>query len=72
MKQKKFVSTNNFKITKNSKLCIGSVIFLENVEPSGAKSNFVYRVGLMCKHLDIEDLRKDSRVFESVDEFLNS
>ncbi len=58
-------------VTKDSKLCFGAALFLENSVRSGCRSNVAFRIGLMMQHFTLEDLRQDENIYQSFDEFRN-
>ncbi|WP_193200266.1 hypothetical protein [Nostoc sp. MG11] len=58
------------RITSDSKLCFGAVLFLENTVRGGCLSNVMFRFGLMQKEFNIDDLRQDESVYQSFEEFL--
>lgn len=60
------------RVTKDSKLCFGSVLFLENIAQGGCRSNVIYRLGLKIGHFAIDDLRKDESVFQSLEDILDA
>lgn len=59
-------------LTKESKLCFGSVLFLENAVQGGCRSNVMYRLGLRLNNFELSDLRKDPCVFQSEQDFLDA
>ncbi len=59
------------RITSDSKLCFGAVLFLENTVRGGCRSNVMFRLGLMQKEFDIDDLRQDESVYQSFEDFLS-
>ncbi|WP_193200639.1 hypothetical protein [Nostoc sp. MG11] len=58
------------RITSESKLCFGAVLFLENTVRGGCRSNVMFRFGLMRKEFRLDDLRQDESVYQSFEEFL--
>jgi hypothetical protein len=58
------------KVTSESKLCFGAVLFLENAVAGGCRSNVMFRLGLMMKEFKLDDLRQDESVYQSFEEFL--
>ena len=59
------------RVTVESKLCFGAVVFLENTVRGGCRSNVMFRFGLIRKEFTLSDLRKSEKVYQSFDEFLN-
>jgi hypothetical protein len=59
------------KVTKDSKLCFGSVLFLENVASGGCRSNVAYRFGLILGEYRLSDLRKDVSVYATASDFVD-
>ncbi len=59
------------RVTAESKLCFGAVLFLENSVRGGCRSNVMFRFGLMRQEFKLNDLRKDESVYESFDGFLS-
>lgn len=58
------------RVTKNSKLCVGSAIFLENTVRGGMRCNVIYRLAIWAKELNPEELSKAVPVYKSVEEFV--
>jgi hypothetical protein len=58
------------KVTPDSKLCFGAVLFLENTVAGGCRSNVMFRFGLMRQEFRITDLRQDDSVYQSFKGFL--
>jgi hypothetical protein len=58
------------RITSESKLCFGAVLFLENTVRGGCRSNVMFRFGLMRQEFKLDDLRKEESVYESFDGFI--
>jgi hypothetical protein len=58
------------KVTKDSKLCFGAVLFLENTVRGGCRSNVAFRSGLRAKEFTLTDLRQDANIYDSFEEFL--
>lgn len=65
-------SSDEPRITRDSKLCFGSALFLENVALGGCRSNVIYRFGLKMGHFSVADLRKDKTVFQSLEDILDT
>lgn len=57
-------------ITKNSKLCSGAALFLENVRPGGMRSNLAFRMGVMVGQIDLSQPLDTSNVYGSIDDFI--
>ncbi|WDD35978.1 hypothetical protein PQG02_31730 (plasmid) [Nostoc sp. UHCC 0926] len=58
------------RITSESKLCFGAVLFLENTVRGGCRSNVMFRFRLMRQEFKLDDLRKEKRIYKSFDEFI--
>ncbi|WP_414552012.1 hypothetical protein [Anabaena sp. CCY 0017] len=58
------------RVTAESKLCFGAVLFLENTVRGGCRSNVMFRFGLMRKEFKLTHLRRDESVYQSFEEFL--
>lgn len=57
-------------VTKNSKLCTGAAIFLENTRPGGMLANLAFRLGCMREEIAPEMLSDRVPVYASVEEFV--
>ena len=57
-------------VTQDSKLCVGSMIFLEQSRTGGMLANLSYRIQVVFGDLKIEDLSDEVPVFKSIDEFI--
>lgn len=60
------------KVTNDSRLCFGSVLFLEKVGRGGCRSNVLYRLAIAVGEFGISDLRIDDKVYDSVEQFINN
>jgi hypothetical protein len=58
------------RVTAESKLCFGAVLFLENTVRGGCRSNVMFRFGLIRQEFHLNDLRQDESVYQSFEEFL--
>jgi hypothetical protein len=58
------------RVTAESKLCFGAVLFLENSVRGGCRSNVMFRFGLIRKEFSLDDFRQDEIIYESFDEFI--
>jgi hypothetical protein len=67
-----YSETQEGRVTSNSKLCFGAVLFLENTVRGGCRSNVMFRFGLMRQEFQLSDLRQDNNVYQGFDEFLSS
>lgn len=58
------------RVTKDSTLCTGAAIFLEQVRPGGLRANLAFRLAVMTKKLHPDELSDQVPVYESIDDFL--
>jgi hypothetical protein len=62
---------NEGTITKDSKLCLGAAIFLEKTrDDGGLRANRGFRLGLMVKEFEMDELVMTAPVYDSAEEFL--
>jgi len=65
--------SNKGKVTNESKLCGGSVVWLEKVRRGGVMANFAYRIAVMFGHKEIlQKIDLNSPVYDSFEEFIDS
>lgn len=57
-------------VTKNSKLCTGAAIFLENTRRGGMLANLAFRFGYIRGEIKPEMLSNRVPVYESVEDFI--
>lgn len=60
------------RITDDSKLCTGAMIFLEHVAPGGCRANIQFRLAIMSGYFQLSDLRKDPKVCSSIEQFMGA
>ena len=58
-------------ITKNSKLCTGAAIFLENTRPGGMLANLGFRLGFMRGEIKPAQLSDRVPVYQTAEEFID-
>lgn len=62
---------SNGRVTRDSKLCFGAVLFMENTLSGGCRANLAFRLGFRSKELQVSDLRKSENIYQSFEEFLD-
>jgi hypothetical protein len=59
------------RVTKDSTLCTGAAIFLEQVRPDGLRANLAFRLAVMTHELHPDELSDQVPVYDSIDDFLD-
>lgn len=67
--------TNQFKngkgvVTRDSKLCVGAAIFLENTRSGGMLANLAFRLGCWAGEIKPDQLSKEVPVYQTIPEFI--
>lgn len=66
-----YSNTDRGEVTKNSKLCVGSALYLEKNYHNGARSNVQYRMRFMLQQWTLEQLENsDLNVIATIEEWL--